>query len=211
MDSQLKTCTKQTDKVFIGPSTTPSVLLPFLLLFQLLRRVKGKGSENIVIYLEEGSHRTSVLWHSKQEGGHVFDCRTRGIAYAHIFVLFFVIWYIIFSLYKTGPRKKNNTTHHLIFMFLFFLFYQNLGRRNYVFAQLLVEECYKCFSFNTVGYKSLTMSSWWTLLFTQVEGFKVQRLYCLWVETHWSGVKVAYIIASTSLDFCSSLCTLVSR
>lgn len=122
MDSQLKTCTKQTDKVFISPSTTPSVLLPFLLLFQLLRRVKGKGSENIVIYLEEGSHRTSVLWHSKQEGGHVFDCRTRGIAYAHIFVLFFVIWYIIFCLYKTGPRKKkqHNTSPHF-YVFVFFV------------------------------------------------------------------------------------------
>lgn len=77
-----------------------------------------------------------------------------------IYLFCFLSFDILFSVcIKQDLEKKNNTTHHLIFMFLFFLFYQNLGRRNYVFAQLLVEECYKCFSFNTVGYKSLTMSS----------------------------------------------------
>lgn len=145
MDSQLKMCTKQTDKVFIGPSTTPSVLLPFLLLFQLLRRVKGKGSENIVIYLEEGSHRTSVLWHSKQEGGHVFDCRTRGIAYAHIFVLIFVIWYIIFCLYKTGPRKK--TTQHItsFLCFCFFCFTKTSGEETMFLHNCLLKNATSAF------------------------------------------------------------------
>lgn len=67
-------------------------------------------------YPQEHSHWIPGLWHSKHRGTHDW----LGVAHSHFFVLFVVIWYIIFCLYKTGPRK-NNTTHHLIFVFLFFL------------------------------------------------------------------------------------------
>lgn len=150
MDNKLKTCTKQTDNVFISPSATPALLLLslLLLLFQLLCRVKGKGSENMVIYLEKGSHRISVLWHSKQEDRRMSDCRTRGIAYTHIFVSF-LSFDILSSVCIKEDLEKKTTQHITSFLCLvffgFILFYQNLGRRNYVFAQLLVTEGYKCY------------------------------------------------------------------
>lgn len=104
------------NKVFISPRAPP----PFYSSssFSCFVESKEKGLK-IRRYPDEGGHRIPELWHSKRRGGG--HMTTRGIAHSHIFVLFVVIWYIIFCLYKTGPRK-NNTTHHLIFIcFDFFL------------------------------------------------------------------------------------------
>lgn len=142
------------NKVFISPRAPP----PFYSSssFSCFVESKEKGLK-IRRYPDEGGHRIPDLWHSKRRGGG--HMTTRGIAHSHIFVLFVVIWYIIFCLYKTGPRK-NNTTHHLIFICFDFFSYQNLGRRNYIFAQLLVTKCsIIILFFYTVGYETLTMSS----------------------------------------------------
>lgn len=39
---------------------------------------------------------------------------------------------------KTGPQKQHNTSPHFELFMLNFISYQNLGRRNYTFAQELV-------------------------------------------------------------------------
>lgn len=82
-------------------------------------------------------------------------CTTWDIANSHFFVLFVDVC-IIFCLYKTGPQKKqHNTSPHFLFCFS----YQNLGRRNYIFAQLLVIKSCKCSAiFDTVGEQSLPPS-----------------------------------------------------
>lgn len=88
-------------------------------------------------------------------------CTTWDIANSHFFVLFVDVC-IIFCLYKTGPQKKqHNTSPHFLFCFS----YQNLGRRNYIFAQLLVIKSRKCSTiFDTVGEHSLPPSSWLLLV-----------------------------------------------
>lgn len=82
-------------------------------------------------------------------------CTTWDIANSHFFVLFVDVC-IIFCLYKTGPQKKqHNTSPHFLFCFSC----QNLGRRNYIFAQLLVIKSYKCSAiFDTVGEHRLSPS-----------------------------------------------------
>lgn len=98
-----------------SPGPIPSVLLLLLLLSQLLCRVKGKGSENI----RKNAVTQFPGFDIQSKGGHTTDCTIWGIAHSHIFVLFVVLWYIIFCLYKTGPRK---TTQHIT-SFLFVLFF----------------------------------------------------------------------------------------
>lgn len=59
---------------------------------------------------------------------------------------------IIFCLLKkTGPQKQHNTSPHFELFMLNFISYQNLGRRNYAFAQelvLLFSFIYKIVYFN---------------------------------------------------------------
>lgn len=104
-------------------------------------RVKGKGSENNATSRRTQSPSRALTF--KARGTHDW-LHNWDVAYSHIFVLFVVIWYIIFCLYKTGPRKQHNTSPHF---YLFYFSYQNLGRRNYICAQLLVQ-----IPFDTVGY-----------------------------------------------------------
>lgn len=188
MDSKLKTCTKQTDKVFISPSTTPSLLLLSLLLFQLLCRVKGKGSENMVIYLEEGSHRISALTFKARGQTRVWLQDSGYCLYSYICFVF-VIWYIIFCLCKTGPQKKKKTTQHItsflcfcLFFFVLFCFTKTSGEETMFLHNCLLQNAtsviqFLSFLFNTVGYETLTMSSWWTLVFTQETGSKHHRYF----------------------------------
>lgn len=116
MDSELKTCTNRTDIVFIIPGPHPLCPLPPPLPPLSCFVESNEKGLKIQRYLQERSHWIPGLWHSKHRGTHDW----LDVAHSHLFVLFVVIWYIIFCLYKTGPRK-NNTTHHLIFVCFIFL------------------------------------------------------------------------------------------
>lgn len=150
MDSELKTCTNRTDKVFIspGPPSPPSVLL----LSQLLRRVKGKGSEN-----------TAISGRTQSPNFPGFDIQSTrdtwltawlGVLLIVIYLFCLLSYDILFSVcIKQDLEKQHNTSPH--FYFFFYFSYQNLGRRNYIFAQLLVTKCYECYPlFDTVGYET---------------------------------------------------------
>lgn len=95
----------------------PSPLCPSSSSFCCFVESKEKGLK-IQQYPEEHSHRIPGF-DIQSTGGHMTDCITWGIAHSHVFVLFVIIWYIIFCLYKTGPRE---TTQHIT-SFLFVLFF----------------------------------------------------------------------------------------
>lgn len=121
------------------PPPQPPLYSPPL---SLLCRVKGKGSEK-AIHPEERSHRNSQALTFKVRGGGHDWLPTWVIARSHIFVLFVVIWYIIFCLFKTGPRK---TTQHITsFLFVLFFLTKTWGEETTFLHSCLLQKCYKMF------------------------------------------------------------------
>lgn len=129
------------------PGPIPSVLL----LSQLLRRVKGKGSENTAMSTGRQSLNSQALTFKAQ--GDTWLTAWLGVLRIVIYLFCLLSYDILFSVcIKQDLEKQHNTSPHF---YLFYFSYQNLGRRNYIFAQLLVNKCYKCYPiFDTVGYET---------------------------------------------------------
>lgn len=136
MDSELKTCTNRTDKVFINPpGPKPPTCTP-----SCFCRVKGKGSENMAISGRTQSLNSQALTFKAQ--GDTWLTARLGVLLLVIYLFRLLSYDILFSVcIKQDLEKQHNTSPHF---YLFYFSYQNLGRRNYIFAQWLVTKCYKC-------------------------------------------------------------------
>lgn len=73
----------------------------------------------------------------------MFDCRTRGIAYAHIFVLFFDI---LFSVCIKQDLEKKTTQHITSFLcFCFFCFTKTSGEETMFLHNCLLKNATSAF------------------------------------------------------------------
>lgn len=102
--------------------------------------LKEKGLK-IRRYPEERSHRNSRALTFKAQGDTWLTAQL-GVLLIVVYLFCLLSYDILFSVcIKQDLEKQHNTSPHF---YLFYFSYQNLGRRNYIFAQLLVTKCYKC-------------------------------------------------------------------
>lgn len=137
MDSKLKTCTKPNRQSVHHPRA-PSPLYSSSSFLSCFVESKVKGLKI--------SGRTQLLSSQaltfKAQGDTRLTARF-GVLLIVIYLFCLLSYDILFSVcIKQDLEKQHNTSPHF---YLFYFSYQNLGRRNYIFAQLLVTKCYKCY------------------------------------------------------------------